>query len=167
MNTTTAALEAHVTVDTVRTWCRIGAVAAVKTAGRWIIDAASLAHRIAIGAMRSLRKDTRMLDLNSTTIKRRTVRRTGANIISISDYAPLLADKLSTITDDGDRAHAVNVLLPTVIVISDIADADWDGDLQARDNGRLRTSYRGGIPQITVADVLDLAERIRAQLATA
>lgn len=167
MNTTTAALEAHVTVATIRTWCRRNVIAAVKQAGRWIIDTASLAHRIAIDAMRSPRKDTRMLDLNSTTIKRRTVRRTGANIVSISDYAPLLADKLSDIADDGDRAHAVNVLLPTVIVISDIADADWDGDLQARDNGRLRTSYRGGIPQITVADVLDLAEQIRTQLATA
>ncbi|MFD7016157.1 hypothetical protein [Streptomyces sp. NPDC059928] len=53
MNTTAAALEAHVTVDTIRTWCRIGAVAAVKAAGRWVIDTASLAHRIAIGAMRT------------------------------------------------------------------------------------------------------------------
>lgn len=57
MNTTAAALEAHVTVDTIRTWCRIGAVAAVKAAGRWVIDTASLAHRIAIGAMRT-RKTT-------------------------------------------------------------------------------------------------------------
>lgn len=52
MNTTLAAAEAQVTVDTVRTWCRIGAVAAVKQAGRWIIDTASLAARIAIGAMK-------------------------------------------------------------------------------------------------------------------
>lgn len=52
MNTAAAALEAHVTVDTVRTWCRLGAVAAVKQAGRWIIDTASLARRIAIGAMK-------------------------------------------------------------------------------------------------------------------
>jgi hypothetical protein len=52
MNTSTAAAEAHVTVATVRTWCRLGAVAAVKQAGRWIIDTASLAARIAIGAMK-------------------------------------------------------------------------------------------------------------------
>ena len=52
MNTTAAAAQANVTVATIRTWCRYGAVAAVKTAGRWIIDTASLAHRIAIGAMR-------------------------------------------------------------------------------------------------------------------
>ncbi|WP_371099896.1 hypothetical protein [Streptomyces sp. PU_AKi4] len=52
MNTTLAAVEAGVSVDTVRTWCRIGAVAAVKQAGRWIIDTASLAARIAIGKMK-------------------------------------------------------------------------------------------------------------------
>jgi hypothetical protein len=52
MNTSTAATEAHVTVATVRTWCRVGAVAAVKQAGRWIIDTASLAARIAIGKMK-------------------------------------------------------------------------------------------------------------------
>jgi hypothetical protein len=59
MNTTAAATKAHVTAATIRTWCRIGAVTAVKQAGRWIIDTASLAHRIAIGAMRT-RKATAM-----------------------------------------------------------------------------------------------------------
>ena len=53
MNTTAAALEARVTVATIRTWCRRGAVAAIKAAGRWIIDTASLAHRIAIGQWRT------------------------------------------------------------------------------------------------------------------
>ncbi|WP_107055767.1 helix-turn-helix domain-containing protein [Streptomyces sp. NRRL F-5135] len=52
MNTTAAAREAHVSVATVRGWCRRGVIAATKTAGRWIIDAASLAARIAIGAMK-------------------------------------------------------------------------------------------------------------------
>lgn len=49
MNTTTAATQAGVTVPTIRTWCRLGAIDAVKTSGRWAIDAASLAHRITIG----------------------------------------------------------------------------------------------------------------------
>lgn len=56
MNTTAAALEANVTVATIRTWCRHGAVAAVKAAGRWVIDTASLAARIAIGKLKA-RKD--------------------------------------------------------------------------------------------------------------
>jgi hypothetical protein len=50
MNSTTAAQTAKVTVATIRTWCRRGVIAAVKTSGRWIIEAASLAHRIALGA---------------------------------------------------------------------------------------------------------------------
>ncbi|MEU4256248.1 hypothetical protein AB0B42_00785 [Streptomyces fradiae] len=56
MNTTTAATQAKVTVATIRTWCRIGAVAAAKVAGRWVIDTASLARRIEIGARRKARK---------------------------------------------------------------------------------------------------------------
>ncbi|MFE9382409.1 hypothetical protein ACFYMO_04095 [Streptomyces sp. NPDC007025] len=52
MNTTAAAAEANVTVATIRTWCRYGAINAVKQAGRWVIDSASLAARIAIGALK-------------------------------------------------------------------------------------------------------------------
>lgn len=52
MNTTAAAVEAHVTVATIRAWCRRGVVAATKQAGRWIIDTTSLAHRITIGALK-------------------------------------------------------------------------------------------------------------------
>lgn len=53
MNTTTAAQTAGVTADTIRTWCRTGAVAAVKQAGRWIIERASLITRMRIGAMKA------------------------------------------------------------------------------------------------------------------
>jgi hypothetical protein len=49
--TAEAARQAGVTVATVRTWCRIGAVAAAKVSGRWAIDADSLAHRIALPAL--------------------------------------------------------------------------------------------------------------------
>jgi len=52
MNTTAAAAQASVTVATVRAWCRIGAVAAIKHAGRWVIDSVSLAARIEIGRMK-------------------------------------------------------------------------------------------------------------------
>lgn len=61
MNTTTAATKANVTVATIRTWCRIGAVAAAKVAGRWVIDTASLAARIAIGARRAARKAAKVV----------------------------------------------------------------------------------------------------------
>lgn len=52
MDTTTAAKQANVTVRTVQAWCRKGAIAAAKNpAGRWIIDAASLAYRIGLPAL--------------------------------------------------------------------------------------------------------------------
>lgn len=53
MNTATAAAQAGVTIPTIRNWCRRGVIAAAKQAGRWLVDATSLAHRIAIGAMRA------------------------------------------------------------------------------------------------------------------
>ena len=58
MNTTTAAAQAGVTVATIRTWCRHNVIAAVKTSGRWVIDTASLAHRIAIGALKATKRIT-------------------------------------------------------------------------------------------------------------
>lgn len=51
--TATAATQAGVTIDTIRTWCRYGAVAAIKQAGRWVINAASLTRRITIGTRRN------------------------------------------------------------------------------------------------------------------
>ena len=50
MNTSEAATQANVTTATIRTWARFGAITAVKTAGRWNIDEASLARRIALTA---------------------------------------------------------------------------------------------------------------------
>lgn len=49
MDTTTAALQAGVTTATIRTWARRNVIAAAKVAGRWVIEAASLARRIALG----------------------------------------------------------------------------------------------------------------------
>ncbi|HEX5567256.1 MAG TPA: helix-turn-helix domain-containing protein [Streptomyces sp.] len=182
MNTTTAATEAQVTVATIRTWCRRGVIAATKQAGRWVIDAASLTTRIAIGAMKrpTRQEATPVIDLNATytailipnegpttitpTVKHRTVRRTGANTINITGLAPLFADRFDAIPDNGDRAHALTVFASALIVISDQYDADWEGDPQAREGGQLRTTYRGDVPGISIDDVLDLAAQLRTQL---
>lgn len=182
MNTTTAATQANVTIDTIRTWCRKGVIAATKTAGRWIIDTASLTRRIAIGALKrpAHQKAAPMIDLTATytgilipgenqrtfttQVKERTTP-DGEHLTTVRGLIPLFADQLNAITDDGDRIHALNVLHGKSIVISDQSDADWDNAREARDGGQLRTTYRGGIPGITVADVLDFATRIRAQLA--
>ncbi|MBL3664477.1 helix-turn-helix domain-containing protein [Streptomyces sp. M2CJ-2] len=166
MNTTAAATQANVTVATVRTWCRRGVVTAAKVAGRWVIDNVSLAARIAIGAMkRPARQETApVLDLAAVTIKTRT-KPTGETLTKVTGYSALLADKLAHHADAGDRIHAANVLDQTVIILSDTPDADWDGEPGARHAGTVRTSYRGGAAGVTVDDVLDLAEQLRAQLA--
>lgn len=46
--TTQAAKRAGVTVATIRSWARYGAITATKVSGRWNIDEASLTHRIAL-----------------------------------------------------------------------------------------------------------------------
>jgi hypothetical protein len=58
MNTTAAAIQAKVTVATIRTWCRRGVIAAAKVAGKWVIDTASLARRIEIGARKTRKAKT-------------------------------------------------------------------------------------------------------------
>jgi hypothetical protein len=87
MNTTIAAAQAGVCVDTIRTWCRIGAVAAVKHAGRWIIDTASLAARIAIGKMkRPARKPVVFTVETMTAIGGRRWQKNGMDRVYLNDF---------------------------------------------------------------------------------
>ncbi|WP_030506388.1 helix-turn-helix domain-containing protein [Microbispora rosea] len=64
LTATIAAQQAGVSIATIRTWCRRGAVAATKTAGRWVIEAASLARRIALG----IRKPAKLVAFTIDTI---------------------------------------------------------------------------------------------------
>lgn len=67
--TAQAATAFGVTANTVRAWCRIGAVKAVKQAGRWIIDTASLiarktiAHQITEARQTRARKATMNIEV--------------------------------------------------------------------------------------------------------
>jgi excisionase family DNA binding protein len=63
LTTTEAARMAGVTVPTVRTWARMGAIAATKGHGRWAIDADSLRARIVLPAL--LRAERNVLDLSA------------------------------------------------------------------------------------------------------
>lgn len=73
MNTIAAAAQANVTADTVRAWARRGVIAATKTAGRWVIDATSLARRIAIAATKRNARKAAMTEPAPTT-DRKTAR---------------------------------------------------------------------------------------------
>nr|WSX25548.1 helix-turn-helix domain-containing protein [Streptomyces tubercidicus] len=181
MNTTAAALQAHVTVATIRTWCRRGIIAATKQAGRWIIDTASLARRLTIGALKRPSRKVNMLDLTATytvtlpgdaaptviTPKVRTRERNGVELTTIRGLAPLLADQIDAIDDDGDRAHTLTVLAGAIITIRSEPDqsaaASTYGYTTFRDFGRLATTYTG-TPDLPVDVVLDLGEQLRTQL---
>ncbi|NNJ04134.1 helix-turn-helix domain-containing protein [Streptomyces sp. PKU-MA01144] len=90
MNTTTAATQAHVTVATIRTWCRRGVIAAAKVAGKWVIDTASLAHRIAIGTMKTPKKPAPKVVYSvetMTAIGGRRWQRGNMDRVYLNDYA--------------------------------------------------------------------------------
>lgn len=174
MNTTTAAaaLEARVTAATVRTWCRAGVVAAVKQAGRWVIDTASLARRIAIGAMRT-RKATVTIDFDAThtatyagdtaptTITVRVSKRPA--VTTVRGLAPLLSDRIDAIEDEAARIHTLEVLLRGMIAIHAEACESKETGPGWADFGRLTTTYRG-TAALPVSAVLDLAAEIRTAL---
>ncbi|GGV36823.1 hypothetical protein GCM10010293_40310 [Streptomyces griseoflavus] len=184
MNTTAAATQAGVTNSTITTWCRRGVVAAAKVAGRWVIDAASLAARIAIGTMkRTVRKETGpVIDLTATytyadpahaepttvtpTVKTRT-RKTGYTWTTITGLAPLFADRLNAITDEGDRIHAAILLRSSQITITDQIEDGPDeivNGIAFLDGGRLRVKHQS-TRQIPMDAVINLARQLRAQLA--
>lgn len=175
MNTTVAATQAGVTANTIRTWCRRGVITAIKQAGRWIVDTASLARRIAIGASRA--RKAVMLDLNATytitdgpnagttiTPKARTRQRDGHTVTTVRNLAPLLADRIDAITELGDRLHTLEVLMGAVVTITTETGDFFDSSISSRDNGRLVTNYTG-TRYLPVGAVLDLAEQIRTQIA--
>jgi hypothetical protein len=112
MNTTTAkaaAQAAGVTVATIRTWCRAGAVKATKTkAGRWVIDTASLAYRINLPAL--LRKAKKAVVLSVETLvaiggRRWTNPRTGQDRVYLNDW-PTLAGLKTSLYGTGNIASA-------------------------------------------------------------
>jgi hypothetical protein len=65
VSTATAARIARVTPDTIRSWARIGAVAAVKQSGRWFIDPTSLQHRITLGRTLTAERHADLIDLTA------------------------------------------------------------------------------------------------------
>ncbi len=94
MDTTTAATQASVTVATIRTWCRIGAVAAAKVAGRWVIEAASLARRIALGTRKTTRTVVYSID-TMTAIGGSRWTRNGHDRVYLNEWADLAGLEIS------------------------------------------------------------------------
>lgn len=124
MDTALAATQAGVTIDTIRTWCRIGAIAAVKQAGRWIIDAASLTRRIAIGKMKHPAPKPVVYSIETmTAIGGRRWQKNGMDRVYLGDFATVPGLEL-------DYYKSGN-----------ISGASLDGDLVSNaEGGRLATA---------------------------
>lgn len=108
---------------------------------------------------------TRPGDTQPTTItpKLRDRQQDGERIITVRGLAPLLADQIDSIEDDGRRLHTLEVLQSAGITISDQPGDYFTSMVTTRDSGRLATTY-AGTHQLPVDAVLDLAEKIRAAL---
>lgn len=110
-------------------------------------------------------------DTEATTVTPtvRTRVRDGKTLTVIKNLAPLLADQIDAIADEGNRLHTLTVLSGAAIFITDTPedDAPADGEMRSgsyfRDRGTLSTTYYGS-GHLPVETVLDLAEQLRAQL---
>ncbi|MFC8723785.1 hypothetical protein [Streptomyces bacillaris] len=98
----------------------------------------------------------------TVTTRVRTREQDGMTITSVRGLAPLLADRIEAITDEGDRLHTLMQLSGARITISD-TERDLGTLVASRDGGRLATTY-GGTSDLPTDVVLDLAEQIRTQL---
>ena len=104
--TAEAARQAGVTVATVRAWCRIGAVAATKTNGRWNIDPDSLAHRIALPAL--LRAE--VIDLSAFR-DAKAARTKATDLIEQSGIVPASrAGLYLAVSSDGSNTYLIDTL---------------------------------------------------------
>lgn len=79
MDTTTAAEKAKVSVRTIQRWCQRGIITAAKTAGRWVIESASLLRKITPkrSTMTRIEKHATDLGWTRTTQHRLHYRRRG------------------------------------------------------------------------------------------
>ncbi|MEU3656455.1 hypothetical protein AB0E67_27340 [Streptomyces sp. NPDC032161] len=165
MNTTAAAVTAKVTVATIRDWARRGIVAATKVAGRWVIDAASLARRIAIGAMKKPAKKTIAFTVDTmTAIGGQRWQKNGMDRVYLNDFQTVpgleldhyKSGAISYASLDGDKvSNAEGGRLATAVdkVYFDAAD------------GRVHIKWGWGNPRSLDRD--EIADRIFTAVRTA
>jgi len=108
---------------------------------------------------------TRVGDTEPTTVTPVVKSRTtpdGLRLTTIRRLAPLLAEHIDAIEDEGDRLHTLTLLEGAVIVLCDQPRPDLMHSV-LRDEGRLATTYTG-THALPSALVLDLAEKLRTAL---
>lgn len=102
--TAQAAQQAGVTVATIRTWARIGAVAATKSSGRWNIDEVSLRHRIALGRNTAAKQLAAFRDTAAAQAKADELLESGALIGLRNPYTYL------AVSSSGGAGYVVNTV---------------------------------------------------------
>lgn len=158
MDTATAAQTAGVTTTTIRAWCRRNVIAATKTAGRWIIDAASLAYRVTLG-----RKEQRVEITTDTmmAIGGSRWQKAGKDRIYVNDWQQYIglevdsykSGNISHATLGGEKisnSEAYRLLTAVHKVYFDTADSkiyiQWgDSSPRSMDRDDLKQAIVGGI----------------------
>lgn len=112
-DTATAARIACVTVDTIRTWCRIGAIAAVKTSGRWAVDTDSLTRRVILGRTLRAEKHADLIDLSAFR-DAKAARSKALELISEGGIIPGSRPGLwLAVASDGGNTYAIDTWEPS------------------------------------------------------
>ncbi|MBM9510057.1 hypothetical protein [Actinacidiphila acididurans] len=142
MDTKTAATEAKVTIATIRSWARNGVITATKQAGRWVIDAGSLAHRLAIAALKAARRTPKAIALtveNLTAIGGRLWEKNGMRRVYINDwtrYLPLEIEQYKTGNISWAAWNGEEIANRQALLLLGSLDKVWfdtaDGKLHAR-----------------------------------
>jgi excisionase family DNA binding protein len=101
--TAQAAQRAGVTVATIRTWARYGAIAATKTGGRWNIDEASLTRRIALSRRTAAKQLAAFRDTTAAQAKADELIESGS-LIQMNPYTFL------AISSTGGSGYIVNTV---------------------------------------------------------
>ncbi|WP_405611405.1 helix-turn-helix domain-containing protein [Streptomyces sp. NBC_01508] len=161
MNTTTAATEANVTVATIRDWARRGIIAATKAAGRWVIDTASLAHRIAIGAMKRPAKPAAFSIDNMVAIGGSRWQKNGMDRVYINNWAnflPLEIDQYKTGNISWAAWEGQEIANRQALLLLGSIDKVWfdsaDGELHGRfGSGESRVATRQEVWETVVAGI--------------
>ena len=101
--TAQAAKTAGVTVATIRAWARYGAITATKTAAGWVIDEASLRHRIALGRRSVAKQLAAFADAKAAQAK-------AVELVELGALIPLDRSRYLAVSSSGGDGYVVDVL---------------------------------------------------------
>lgn len=94
---------AGVSPRTIRTWCAVGAVTATKVRGAWVIDVASLRHRIALSRRTVTTQLAAFTDPKAARLK-------AEELVELGALVPLDAWRYLAVSSSGRDGYVVDTL---------------------------------------------------------